>query len=200
MDSVILYACISLILGLVLTFFGLRFMKATVAVVGFLIGLGIVYALLANSGWDQLVITLVAIAGGILVASAAFWFYQTAITLSIAYFFGHLAYTIAHTASSNYTMALVVGIAVGVIGFFLLRAIDVVDKIFAFMTAFQGASAIVTGAYLFMYPSAFSAVQSNNYSITFATSAFWLVAWAALAITGFMYQVSSHRARTRNPS
>jgi len=72
MSSAIIFAIVSIALGLVLLLFGVRFMKLTIAIIGFLIGAGITNTLLTSSGWDPSIITLVAIAGGIAVASVAF--------------------------------------------------------------------------------------------------------------------------------
>lgn len=193
MGSAIAYACISIALGLVLLLFGVRFMKLTVAVLGFLIGAGITSALLASSGWDSSVITIVAIAGGIAIASVAFWFYEVAITLSIAYFFGNLAYAIAISANQEHTAALVIAIAVGVVGFILLRAINVVDKIFALITSVQGANSIVVGIYVLLYADKLATAQSNGYVLVMDSSVVWLIGWVVLAVLGFIYQVSTHK-------
>lgn len=194
MGSAIVYACVSIALGLVLLLFGVRFMKLTVAVIGFLIGAGLTNALLSSSGWDPSVITIVSIAGGIALASVAFWFYEVAITLSIAYFFGNLAYAIAISANQEHTAALVIAIAVGVIGFFLLRAINVVDKLFALITSVQGANSIVAGIYVLLYADKLATVQANGYVAVMDASGIWLIGWAVLAVLGFIYQVSTHKA------
>lgn len=194
MGSAILYACVSIALGLMLLLFGVRFMKLAVAVVGFLIGAGLTNTLLASSGWNQAVVTIVAIAGGITLASIAFWFYEIAITLSMAYFFGNLAYAVATSANQEHTAAFVIAIAVGVIAFMLLRAIKVVDKIFALITSIQGANAIVLGIYVLLYSDKLAAAQANGYVLVMDASGIWLIGWIVLAILGFIYQISTHKS------
>lgn len=198
MSSAIIFAIVSIALGLVLLLFGVRFMKLTIAIIGFLIGAGITNTLLTSSGWDPSVITLVAIAAGIAVASVAFWFYELAITLSIAYFFGNLAYAVAISMSQEHTVALVIAIAVGVIGFFLLRAINVVDKLFALITSVQGANSIVAGIYVLLYADKLTAVQANGYVAVMNASGLWLAGWVVLAVLGFIYQISTHKAAPAN--
>ncbi len=196
MSSAIVYACISIGLGLVLLLFGMRFMKLTIAIIGFLIGAGITNTLLASSGWDSSLITIVAIAGGIALASVAFWFYEFAITLSIAYFFGNLAYALAVSANQEHTVALVIAIVVGVVGFILLRAINVVDKLFALITSVQGANSIVIGIYVLLYADKLAAAQANGYVTAMNASGIWLIGWVVLAVLGFIYQVSTYKVPT----
>lgn len=196
MSSAILYAIISILLGLVLLLFGVRFMKLTVAVIGFLIGAGLTSALLASSGWDQNIVTLVALAGGITLASIAFWFYEIAITLSMAYFFGNLVYAIALSSQLQHMTALIIAIVVGVIAFVLLRAINIVEMLFAAVTSFQGANAIVVGVYVLLYADKLAVAESNAYAVVITASGLWLIAWIVLAVLGFMYQLSAYKTTT----
>lgn len=195
-SSVIIFTVINLLIGAVLLFFGLKFMKFTVGLIGFLIGFTVANSLLTNVAWDSFIVLLISIAIGILVAAIAFGFYKFVVTLSIALFFGNLVYAIAFAAGTGVIGALIAAAIVGVLVFVLVHFLKIVDTLFAISTALQGSALILTAVYVFMNPELYAAAnetQSVNLMLTLA--GWWFVAWIGLAAVGAFFQLAGHHSK-----
>lgn len=188
MEAAILYASVSIIAGLVLLLFGVRFMKVAVSIVGFLAGYWIVSGILASFGWSTTLVVVIALAAGTILAAYAFKFYTIAIRFSIAYFIGSLAYSIMQLTSAGGGTAFLVAVAVTAVAYILLEYVQFVELLFACITSTLGASLIVAGAYVLLVPGDLVIIKSHSMDIVAQAAGWWLIAWLALTIAGFSYQ------------
>ncbi len=105
-------------------------MKIAVSALGFLIGLAIGPVLVQTLHLSQDLATILTIVIAIICAVVAFRFYTFVVTLSIAFFFGNLAYVIAAASGAQMLWALVLAVIVGLFAFALVRALKLVDVFF----------------------------------------------------------------------
>ena len=188
MEHAYMYAVIELVIGLGLLFFGLRLIKISVAIFGFLFGYMITMMLLSDFDITPLLM-LGGVAVGVLCAAIAFRFYAFATSLVIAFFAGNLAYA----AASYYDLdavwtALLTG-GSGLLVFAVARALKIVEAVFAFATSVQGASAVIAAIYIFLYPGRLEFMQQHSVSVLLGASGMWLILWAVVAAGGFISQL-----------
>ncbi len=195
MEQAIVYAIIQGIIGLGLLLFGLRLMKFAVSLIGFLIGMTIGPVLVQILHISPDLTTLLSIVAGVICAIVAFRFYRFIVTLSIAFFFGNLAYVIAQSSGAHFPWGILVGIAVGLFVFFLVRSLKLVDVFFAVTTSAQGAGGIVAALYILFNPAHLESIQSHSSAVAANAGGIWIIAWIITAIAGFSYQLRYLRSR-----
>lgn len=188
MEYAYIYAAIELILGLVLLFFGLRFIKVSVAIVGFLFGYAMTMLALLDFQ-TTLLITTIGVIVGALCAVMAFRFYIFAMSLVIAFFAGNLAYAIATVYHLDVVLTTALTVGVGLLAFIVVRVFKIVEAMFVFATSVQGASAVVAAVFIFLHPGRVEFMQQHSVSVLFGVSGWWLAVWGAVALAGFVSQL-----------
>ncbi len=188
MEQAYMYAAIELAIGLGLLFFGLRLIKFSVAIFGFLFGYTLTMILLSDMEVTPLPM-LGSVAVGVLCAAVAFRFYTFATTLVIAFFVGNLAYAAASYYTLDAVWITLVTVGSGLLAFVVVRALKAVEVVFALATSVQGASAVVAAAFIFLHPARLEFMQQHSAGVLFAASGWWLAAWAVVAAAGFVSQL-----------
>lgn len=200
MESVYLYAAVHGIVGLLLLFFGLRLMKVSIAIIGFVIGFSLVGALSALVSFPDWVEWALAVIGGLILGSIAFAFYRVAVSIAIAFSFGHMAFAVAQSFDATWLSAWGIAAVAGVVTFFLVRALHLVEGLFALSTAIQGASGVVAAVYVLFFANQLQAVQTHGLEIIASASLWWVLAWLVVAGVGFTVQLRHHLATREKPA
>ena len=192
----IIVGLIALLVGLALCFAGIKYFLLLLpvwgAVVGFIVGSNLWYAISPNDGF---IATTIAIVIGIVVAVAfaalSYLYYYVAVIIAG----GALGYLLGIGVMGIFGLtgivAWIVGLIVAVLfaGFFLRTAMPIWLAIWA--TAIGGASAIVTGLGIFLGQVR---LEDLNYGILNAlwqaegVGPLWIVVGVVLAVVGFFAQ------------
>ena len=192
----IIVGLIALLVGLALCFAGIKYFLLLLpvwgAVVGFIVGSNLWYAISPNDGF---IATTIAIVIGIVVAVAfaalSYLYYYVAVIIAG----GALGYLLGIGVMGIFGLtgivAWIVGLIVAVLfaGFFLRTAMPIWLAIWA--TAIGGASAIVTGLGIFLGQVK---LEDLNYGILNAlwqaegVGPLWIVVGVVLAVVGFFAQ------------
>lgn len=189
----ILYA----LFGIVLLFFGARLMKLVLAVFGGLIGINA--GQIAVIWWDLhgfwafLIVLLCALAVG----SLAVAFYKLFIAASIGYILAVIAYNLLLSWHTAHTLAILIGLAVGIAVSVVIDRLNLVEVAFKFITSVQGAIALASGLYLLFHTARLDTLQANQYDVLLGASIWWVIFWLVAFTTGFGYQLrTENRALT----
>jgi len=195
METGILSVILTLLIGLVLLFFGLKFMKLAVTLMGFAIGYALTPSLLAGFALAEPTVFVLSLAVAILFAILAFSFYKFAITASIGLFFFYLTYEFAQSLGQVASVSWVIALIVGVLAFIVVSALKLVDFFFALTTAAQGSNLLMTLAYSFFGAASPVLAQGFNFAAAGAYTWLWLLGWIVLTAVGFFFQLSGHREK-----
>lgn len=189
--DVLLFSIISAAIGFILLLFGLKLMKFAVSLMGFVLGYSIASSIIVGFGLPEGVAFLIALAAGIALAFIAFSFYKFAIAASSALFFTHLTFTLVSSLDQGVNESWLIAIVVGVLVFFLIVMLKLVDVFFAVATAAQGSNLIIVAVYSFIYPAQY--VLSLGQPITeFSHSPIvWTVLWVLIGLAGLAYQLKN---------
>lgn len=193
MESAILYAIFYISIGALLLLFGAKFIRLAVGLIGGLIGFNIGHTLfyhLSMTGWIETTLTIVF---AIVVAMIAISFYKLFITLSISYTAGSLTYSILRMLDAEVMIAIALAVLAGIMIFFVIRAMDLVEALFALVTSTQGASAIIAGILLLTDKSLVSSLQHGNTALINETDYFWILVWVALVVFGMIFQLGNSK-------
>lgn len=190
------YLIVNSVIGLLLLLFGLKLMKFAVALMGFVLGFSLISSLIAPFTWPDWMLWVIPIAAGIALAAVAFAFYRFAVTLSIALFFVNFSYGVAHSLGQGTTESWAIAIIVGLVVFFLVFALKLVDVFFALTTAAQGASLLLMVLYSLVFSVSIGLFQGYESVRVESYDWLWLIGWIGLAAVGFFFQL---RSRPKHP-
>ncbi len=196
METGILSIILTLLIGLVLLFFGLKFMKLAVTLMGFVIGYAITPSLLAGFALAEPTIFVLSLVVAIVCAILAFSFYKFAITATIALFFFYFTYEFAQSLNQVASVSWIFALMVGVLAFIVVAALKLVDVFFALTTAAQGSNLLMTLAYSFFGAASPVLAQGFNFAAAGAYTWLWLLGWILLTAIGFVFQLSGHREKS----
>ncbi len=193
MESAIVYGIFYLFVGAILLFFGAKFIKLAVGLLGVIIGFNIGHALFYHSNLTGWLETTLTIGLAVLVAVLAIRFYKLFITLSISYTAGTITYGILNRLDANVFVAIGLSVFAGVLIFLIIRTFQLVEALFALVTSAQGASAIVTGLLLFTNKELVDSLQHGNTSIIHETDYLWIFVWVVLLAFGLSFQMRNSK-------
>lgn len=180
------------VFGVVLLFFGARFMKVVLAVLGGYIGINVgqlvVNLFNFNGAWAFMVIAATAV----VLAYLAVSFYKLFVAAAAALMLGQLTQAVAVLFGVSSLWAAVLAFMVGVGSFILIRRLDIVEILFKFITSVHGATALVSGLLVILDSSRVQALQTNNYDSLLGASSWWAVIWIILFSIGIGYQLRTH--------
>ena len=187
----ILTGLILLIVGLIACFFGKRYYRLVLALVGFVIGYYAANALLVGQG-DAIQLIAAIVAGVVL--GFLFWtFYKMAYVLFGLFLGLAVAAIIGRSFNLDGTVYLIVAIVLAIVGAFLGSAIA--DLMIRLSTAFGGASQIVAGVAAIAVGLNISlplADPMHGGATTESTSGIiTIIAVIVLGVIGFLFQTSS---------
>lgn len=189
MEAAIIYASIYIIIGGLLLFFGVRFMKVALTILGAVIGYSLGAQLFALLGLPATLGLTLAIVTAVLVAALAFSFYKFAVLFGTALFVAGLTFTFIEVSTNSAVLALLAGLLLGFGTYMLLRWLKIVEVAFAFTTSFQGAAAVVAAVLVLLSPSRLNAVNNDSVSLIVAASGFWVLVWLVVAAIGLAVQL-----------
>ncbi len=182
----------SIVIGLLSCFFGYRFFRIVLALLGFVVGFGIGTALIAS---DQVVLeVIVGLIGGLIGAIIFYFLYVIGIIIAGAMLGGVVAQTLLLSLGVNDNTILLIGLVVGlIIGAFVAFVLN--KWMIVVSTAFNGAAAILYGAAL-IFPGLLVFNPDNSIRLE---SPLVVIAWLLLGAIGAAYQISIYRNELRNP-
>lgn len=189
MESILIPVIVQIVIGIVLLFFGLRFMKFVVSLFGFIIGYSVVSAATVSGGWPVWLGVLAAILIGLLLAGIAYRFYRLAIVVSVAYLLGTILYAALLSLQLPEAVAGIIAIVAGILAIALLYKVKFVEVLFAVSTSIQGAGLVVAGIYALVTPGIFVHDPSVT-TVLLAASGWWLLIWAIVAALGLTTQLA----------
>ena len=191
-----MYLLINGAIGVLLLLFGLKLMKFAVALMGFVLGFSLVSSIISAFAWPEWVLWLLPLAAGLVLAGIAFAFYRFAVTLSISLFFVTITYGFVHSLGQGITESWVVAIVVGIIIFFIVSALKLVDVFFALTTSAQGASLLLMVFYSLAYSVRVGMLQGYESIRVQGFEWLWLIGWLVLTAGGFAFQLRGRRAQS----
>jgi hypothetical protein len=177
--------------GVVLLFFGAKFMTVVLGVLGALFGISLGQLLVnwwsMNGAWAFIFIVLCAA----LLAYLTITFYTYFVASATGYFLGVAAYSLMTTWGASHGWAIAAGIIVALIAFTLIWRLNVVETIFKFITSVQGAIVLVAGVYVMLHHSLLGVLQTNHNDVLLGASTWWVVFWIVAFCAGLGYQLKT---------
>ena len=191
--NLIISAIVLGMLGFVQCFFGYRFFRIILAVLGFFIGMGIGASLVANA--QPVVVVLVSLICGAIGAILFYYLYFIGTFLAgIALGSSLAAVLIANfdVTPNTTTIVIVLGAVIGgILGILLSKYIIMLA------TAFTGSAELVYAVLLlFARVPAVSSVSAIEFNLTHTTTPLVTLAILALAIVGFVVQLNMNARLT----
>lgn len=174
-----LISIISLPFGVLLLFYGYRFFKFLIALLGFFIGFAIGFAIGSITGEPF----IPAILGGILCALIFYALYKIGIFV-LGMIIGFLIGALIMAASNDFEPAILIGFAImgGVI------ALIVEKFLIILFSSYQGSTIIVSGLGWIFYPEFFYRSLSGNINDYLNYSIYYFLFVFILSIIGILYQ------------
>ena len=195
--QVICTAILAIIVGLVALLYGYRLFLILLPIWGFFSGFAIgataTSALFGGGFLATLVGWVIGFFVGLVFAVLSYLFYIVGIALLSATFGFFLGYGFMLLFMNPSLIPTLVGIAMAVIVAFVVLAFNIQKPVLEFITAFGGASAILTGILLLFGRIPFESLGENPVQLVIQDSWFWLIGWLVLGIAGFAFQINSNR-------
>ncbi len=191
-DAVI--GAVAILVGALFCFRGAVAMRVVIALwgalAGFVLGAGAVAAFAGTGFLSTLLGWLVGLIVALVFAAVAYLFYEVAVIMAMAAIGFALGTTVMAVLGVNWSWAvIVVGVLVGVLLAVITLALDLPMLLLVLLSAFGGASAIVTGIMLLagtVDADGFTRVAAAD---ELATSWWWYALYLGLAILGIVAQL-----------
>lgn len=188
MNSFYIVAIANIALGILLLFFGLKFMRLAIGAFGALLGFWLGSVLINLLSWNATVELIILLIIAIVLAVLAFRFYKFLVRASIAITAFSIVYAILTELGMAVIASLTLAILVAVIVFLAIKTFHLIDLLFIFVTASNGAGYILSGLVLLLWPAKTSILAHGQLYALMEQSPLWIIAWVLLAVAGITYQ------------
>lgn len=187
--TLVIMAALVIGLGAITCFFGYRFLRLFLVVLGFIVGFFIGTSLVPDGGQGTL---LAGVILGVIAAIIFYFLYMIAFVLAGASLGLTVATVVAENLELDPTVVPLVLVAGAIIGGII--AIFVTRYIIMLGTAFSGAGLIITGV-LLLIPGAVEPVGAGEYAVQLSSGGQLLatVVWAILGFFGLVTQLRNNR-------
>ena len=194
-DSQRSFAIFSIIIGVIVCFWGYRIFKVVLGIAGFIAGAALFYHFGAHYTANMIVLVILAIFGGLIGASLSVAFYYIGLFLLGALAGWQLGFLISTAINIEFVIIIpIIAAAIaGILACFVQRPIIIIS------TALIGAWSVVTGGFYFLgtgiipvdlFRDPFMLVESLR-----ETNPVVILAWIALSIAGMIFQFSCRGPR-----
>src|SRR5579875_903444 len=194
--NVLIAGIIALLIGIAFCFAGYRFFRILIAIWGFLAGFLLTAQAFAISSNGHFLISIVglviALIVGLVFALLAYYLYVDAVVIlcaSVGFWVGTGLMT-AFGFGIHSGPALIVGIIFAILLAFLTLALNLA-RFIIIITAFGGASTIITGVLLLLRVIPLDYLSLGVVGAIIRGSLLWSLIWLILAIVGIIAQLSS---------
>lgn len=196
--QVICTAILAVAIGLVALLYGYRLFLILLPIWGFIAGFAIgataTSALFGEGFLSNITGWIIGFIVGLVFAVLSYLIYIVGVALLSATFGFFLGYGFMLIFMNPGLIPTLVGIAMAVIVAFVVLAFKIQKPILEFITAFGGATAILTGILLLFGRISFESLGENPVQFVIQDSWFWLIGWLVLGFVGFTFQINSNRA------
>lgn len=201
--QIICTAVLALIIGLLALFAGYRLFLLLLPIWGFFAGFALgahATALLFGQGFLATLTGWVAgFAAGIIFAVLSYLIYLVGVALLSGAFGYFLTAGILLLFVDPGIIVTLAGFAGAVVMAFVVLTYNIQKPVVQFITAFGGATAILTGILLLLNKITLESLGANPVQQVREDSVFWMIAWLVLGFIGFALQVSSTRSYVIEP-
>ncbi len=184
------FAIFSIIVGVIVCFWGYRLFKAVLGIAGFIAGAVLFYHFGAQYTANMVVLVILAIFGGLIGASLSIAFYYVGLFLLGALAGWQLGFLIAMAINIEFVIIIpiIAAILAGFLACFFQKPVIIIA------TALIGAWSVVTGGFYFfgtgiiptdLFSDPFMLVESLR-----ETNPVVILAWIVLSIAGMIFQFS----------
>jgi hypothetical protein len=189
------FAIFSIIVGVIVCFWGYRIFKVVLGIAGFIAGAALFYHFGAHYTANMIVLVILAIFGGMIGASLSVAFYYIGLFLLGALAGWQIGFLISAAINIEFIILvpIIAAMIAGIIACFIQRPIIIIS------TALIGAWSVVTGGFYFfgtgiiptdLFRDPFMLIESLR-----ETNPVVILAWIALSIAGMIFQFSTGRRR-----
>ncbi|HLI05846.1 MAG TPA: DUF4203 domain-containing protein [Ktedonobacteraceae bacterium] len=197
MLNVLIAGIIALLIGIAFCFAGYRFFRILIAIWGFLAGFLLTAQAFAISSNGHFLVSIVglviALIVGLVFALLAYYLYVAAVVIlcaSVGFWVGTGLMT-AFGFGIHSGPALIVGIIFAILLALLTLALNLAKFFIIIITAFGGASTIITGVLLLLRVIPLDYLSLGVVGAIIRGSLLWSLIWLILAIVGIIAQLSS---------
>ncbi len=188
METFYIAAIANIGLGILLLFFGLRFMKLAIGALGALSGFWLGSILVSQLNWNGAIEFVLLMGTVVLLASVAVRFYKFLVRASISLTIFSILYAVGIELGVSIIASLILALLAAIIAFVAIKALHLIDLLFVFATATNGAGYLLSGIALLLNPTNISVLNHGQLHALMNQSPFWIIAWVVLAIAGMSYQ------------
>ncbi len=195
--NVLIAGIIALLIGIAFCFAGYRFFRILIAIWGFLAGFLLTAQAFAISSNGHFLVSIVglviALIVGLVFALLAYYLYVAAVVIlcaSVGFWVGTGLMT-AFGFGIHSGPALIVGIIFAILLALLTLALNLAKFFIIIITAFGGASTIITGVLLLLRVIPLDYLSLGVVGAIIRGSLLWSLIWLILAIVGIIAQLSS---------
>lgn len=191
--SVTTIALINIVVGVVLLFFGIKFVRIVVGLMGALIGLWLGGAIAYQANMNPTIGLILALGLAIALGAVGMRFYQFLIRASIAFAVFCAVFLLLAALSVMPIISAIGALVAAGFTFFLIKQLGLIDLAFIIFTAFDGASAILGGIILLTNVDDTLALRHGHLGELFQSSPLWAIPWALLLVSGVWFQYKHFR-------
>jgi hypothetical protein len=202
--QLICMSVLALIVGAVALLAGYRLFLLLLPIWGFFAGFSIgasaIVLLLGEGFLATITGWVVGFVVGLIFAVLSYLFYIIGVALlsaTFGYFLG--AGLVLLFTTEPGLLSTLVGLAGAVLVAVIVLAFNIQKPVLEFITAFGGATAILTGILLLFQRISLDSLGENPVQMVIQDSWFWLIGWLILGFVGFAYQVSYNREYVLEP-
>jgi hypothetical protein len=190
-------AILAILVGLLALLYGYRLFLILLPIWGFFAGFALgataTTALFGDAFLATITGWVVGFIVGLIFAVLSYLFYIVGVALLSATFGYFLGFGFMLLFLDPGLVATLVGLAMAVIVAFVVLAFNIQKPVLEFITAFGGATAILTGILLLFNRIQFEDLGGNPVQEVIQDSWFWLIGWLVLGFVGFVFQLNSNR-------
>lgn len=183
-----------IIFGIVLLFFGAKFMKLALTFYGAILGILLASWFAEHLDLASGLTTLSILAGALLGGLVFLGFYKFLIKAAVALFVFNFAYGVILAFNASAVTAILLAGVVAIISYILMNKYDIVTKIFIIVSSLQGATAVITGITMLTRgtTTAHDIITSHPY-IALQNSEWGFLAALIVALMGISVQLKRNR-------
>jgi hypothetical protein len=189
------FAIFSIIVGIIVCFWGYRIFKVVLGIAGFIAGAVLFYHFGAQYSANMIVLAILAIFGGMIGAALAVAFYYIGLFLLGALAGWQLGFLLATAVNIEFIIIIpiIAAVIAGILACFVQKPIIIIS------TALIGAWSVVTGGFYFfgsgiiptdLFRDPFMLIDSLR-----ETNPVVILAWIGLSIAGMIFQFSWYAHR-----
>jgi len=191
-STLTLIALASIVIGLVSCFYGYRFFRIYLAIIGFFVGFSLASSFVAES--DTTIQLLVGTVGGLIGAGILSYLYFIGVFVAGVGLGATIGLTVLSSTTADSTVIIIGVVICAIIGGFIAMLLNKVMIVLA--TSFIGSAQIIYGGAILLVPDVVVETQTKGVQLDFQsesnTSIVMLILWISLGLIGVLYQLRNN--------